>query len=37
MISVGLWPSRAPDFTPLDFFLRHYVVFRNPIDNLQEL
>jgi hypothetical protein len=40
LISSGLWPSRSPDMTPLDFFLFPYlknVVFRNPINNLEEL
>jgi hypothetical protein len=34
------FPSRSPDLTPLDFFLFSHlqnVVFRSPINNLQEL
>jgi hypothetical protein len=40
LISSGLWPSESPDMTPLDFFLfpsLKNVVFRNPINNLEEL
>lgn len=40
LISVGLWPSRSPDLTPLDFFLFPYLkntIYRNQIQNLQQL
>jgi hypothetical protein len=37
---VELWPSRSPDFTPIDFFLFLHlkkILLRHPINNFQEL
>ena len=40
LISKGLWPSRSPDLTPLDFYLFPYLkntVHQQQINNLEEL